>query len=142
MKAMGLRGGINWLAWFLSSYFSMVLVSFIVSLILKYGGIYPLTDLSIIFACIAVFGFSSLMLWFYFNLSLYWNWNLFWFINFSFFIGSFFSKTNLASLIGILVYFVSYLPFILVMSMKYEISMISKVGLVRFFKLEKLFLLK
>ena len=112
MKAMGLRGGINWLAWFLSSYFSMVMVSLGVSMILKYGGIYPNTDLSIIFVCISVFGFSSLML--------------------SFFIGSFFSKTNLASLIGILVYFVSYLPFILVMSMKYEISMMSKVGLVSY----------
>ena len=41
---------------------------------------------------------------------------------FSFFIGSFFTKTNLASLIGILGYFVSYLPFILVMSLKYELN--------------------
>lgn len=109
MKAMGLRGGINWLAWFLSTYLGMILVALIVSLILKYGGIYPLTDLSIIFIAISTFAFSAIML--------------------SFFVGSFFSKTNLASLIGVLVYFISYLPFILVMSMKYEISIITKCAL-------------
>ena len=49
---------------------------------------------------------------------------------YSFFVGSFFSKTNLASLIGVLVYFISYLPFILVMSLKYEISYASKFALV------------
>jgi len=48
----------------------------------------------------------------------------------SFFVASFFSKTNLASLIGILAYFVSYLPFILVMSLKYELNFGSKFAMV------------
>lgn len=50
----------------------------------------------------------------------------------SFFIGSFFTKTNLASLIGVLAYFVSYLPFILVMSLKYEMNFATKFALVFF----------
>lgn len=61
-------------------------------------------------------------------LSILFNKNLF-LLLLSFFIGSFFTKTNLASLIGILAYFVSYLPFILVMSLKYEISFASKFAL-------------
>ena len=52
----------------------------------------------------------------------------------SFFVGSFFTKTNLASLIGILAYFVSYLPFILVMSLKYELTFAKKFGLVSLIK--------
>ena len=51
---------------------------------------------------------------------------------FSFFVASFFSRTNLASLIGVLVYFISYLPFIIVMSLKYEITFASKFALVSF----------
>lgn len=62
MKAMGLRPGINWLAWFLSTYFNMAIISLLVSLILKYGGIFPLTDLSIIFVALCAFAFSAIML--------------------------------------------------------------------------------
>ena len=109
MKAMGLRPGINWLAWFLSTYFNMLVIALLVSCILKYGTLFPLTDLSLIFLSLAAFAFSAIML--------------------SFFVGSFFSKTNLASLIGILAYFMSYLPFILVMSIKYELTFANKFGL-------------
>jgi hypothetical protein len=62
MKAMGLRSGINWLAWFISTYAVMLVVSLIVSVILKYGGIFPIADLSITFVSLAVFAFSGVML--------------------------------------------------------------------------------
>ena len=115
MKAMGLRPGINWLAWFITTYLAMVVIALIVSLILKYGSIFPETNLGLIFVSLSTFAFSAIML--------------------SFFIGSFFTKTNLASLIGVLAYFVSYLPFILVMSLKYELSFGSKFALVIIIKL-------
>ena len=110
MKAMGLRPGVNWLAWFITTYVSMIFVAFFVSVILKYGLIFPASNMFLIFVSLSSFGFSAIML--------------------SFFIGSFFTKTNLASLIGILVYFVSYLPFILVMSLKYDMNFLEKLGLV------------
>ena len=62
MIAMGLRGGINWLAWFISTFVVMVMVSLFVSLILKYGGIFPIADLSVIFVALSVFAFSAIML--------------------------------------------------------------------------------
>ncbi len=109
MKAMGLRPGINFLAWFITTYINMLLISLLVACILKYGGLFPLTDLSLLFISLGAFAFSAIML--------------------AFCVGSFFTKTNLASLIGILAYFISYLPFILVMSMKYELGYDAKVGL-------------
>lgn len=112
MKAMGLRPGVNWLAWFVSTFTVMIFVAFIVTFILKYGGIFPGSNIVLIFVSLVAFAFSAIML--------------------SFFVGSFFTRTNLASLIGILTYFVSYLPFILVMSLKYEMSFGSKFGLCLF----------
>ncbi len=109
MKAMGLRPGINFLAWFITTYINMLFISLLVACILKYGGIFPVSDLSLIFLSLGAFAFSAIML--------------------AFCVGSFFTKTNLASLIGILAYFMSYLPFILVMSMKYELGFDSKVAM-------------
>lgn len=102
MKAMGLRPGINWLAWFSTTYLVSIIVSVFLTIVLKFGGIYPATNFILIYLALISFSFSAIML--------------------SFFVGSFFNKTNLASLIGILSYFISYLPFILVMSLKYEIQ--------------------
>lgn len=70
MKAMGLRSGVNWLSWFISTYSIMVLVSLFVSLILKYGGIFPLADLSVVFVALSVFSFSAIMLRYFLNLIL------------------------------------------------------------------------
>lgn len=109
MKAMGLRPGINWLAWFITTYMNMLIIALLVSCILKYGSIFPLTNLGLVFVALGAFAFSAIML--------------------SFFVASFFTKTNLASLIGILAYFISYLPFILVMSIRYELTFENKLAL-------------
>nr|UOU03310.1 ATP-binding cassette subfamily A1-like 3 [Brachionus rubens] len=106
MRAMGLRPGVNWLAWFITTYLTTIIVSLLVTIILKYGSIFPESNFGLIYLSLLSFSYSAIML--------------------SFFVGSFFNKTNLASLIGILTYFISYLPFILVMSLKYEIAFASK----------------
>lgn len=62
MKAMGLRPGINWLAWFISTYTATVFVSIFASLILKFGSIFPLTNIILIFVSLITFTFSSIML--------------------------------------------------------------------------------
>ena len=62
MKAMGLRPGINWLAWFISTYINMLITALLVSLILKYGTLFPETDYGIIFLSLATFAFSAIML--------------------------------------------------------------------------------
>ena len=69
MKAMGLRPGINWLAWFISTFLMMLVVAFIVSFILKYGGIFPLSDQLLIFIALIAFAFSAIMLRFGFDLT-------------------------------------------------------------------------
>ena len=62
MKAMGLRPGINWLAWFLTTFANMVIVAFLVTFILKYGSIYPETNFGLIFLALISFAFSAIML--------------------------------------------------------------------------------
>jgi hypothetical protein len=69
MKAMGLRPAINWLAWFISTFLMMLVVAFIVSFILKYGGIFPLSDQLLIFIALIAFAFSAIMLRFGFDLT-------------------------------------------------------------------------
>ena len=62
MKAMGLRPGINWLAWFLSTYVLMLVVAVFVSVVLKYGSIFPETNFGVIFVSLSTFAFSAIML--------------------------------------------------------------------------------
>jgi hypothetical protein len=62
MKAMGLRPGINWLAWFISTYINMLFIALLVSLILKYGTLFPETNLGLIFLSLSTFAFSAIML--------------------------------------------------------------------------------
>jgi hypothetical protein len=68
MKAMGLRPGINWLAWFVSTFLVMLVVAFVVSFILKYGGIFPETNQLLIFIALVAFAFSAIMLRFVYSL--------------------------------------------------------------------------
>ena len=59
---MGLRPGVNWLAWFMSTFSVMLFTAFAVSFILKYGGIFPETNQGLIFVALAAFSFSAIML--------------------------------------------------------------------------------
>jgi hypothetical protein len=70
MRAMGLRSGVNWLAWFISTYVAMLIVAFIVSFILKFGYIFPETHFTLIFLTLATFAFSAIMLRFQFSLKI------------------------------------------------------------------------
>lgn len=62
MKAMGLRPGINWLAWFLTTYAATLIVALIVTFILKYGTIFPESNFGLIFLALSSFSFSAIML--------------------------------------------------------------------------------
>jgi hypothetical protein len=59
---MGLRPGINWLAWFIVTYSAAFIVSLIVSFVLKYGSIFAETNLFLIMVSLGSFAFSSIML--------------------------------------------------------------------------------
>ena len=99
-----------------------------VLVVLKYGGIFPATELSVTIATLFALALSALMLGFVVRVGNAFRSSL----HFSarFLVSAFFTKANLATLCGILVYFISYLPFILVMFLEAKMTLIHKLLIV------------
>ena len=81
MKIMGLNSAINFIAWLISSLIPMIIVSLVVAsketsfgfysvcisfhlVVLKYGGIFPASELSVTIATLLALALSALMLGF------------------------------------------------------------------------------
>ncbi|CAF1416980.1 unnamed protein product [Rotaria magnacalcarata] len=107
MKIMGLNSTINFISWLISSYIPMIFVSIIVAVVLKYGGIFPASELTVTITPLLTLALSALML--------------------GYLVSAFFTKANLATLCGILIYFISYLPFILVMFLEAKMQLVHKI---------------
>ncbi|CAF4498656.1 unnamed protein product [Rotaria socialis] len=107
MKIMGLNSTINFISWLISSYIPMIFVSIIVAIVLKYGGIFPASELTVTVTPLLTLALSALML--------------------GYLVSAFFTKANLATLCGILIYFISYLPFILVMFLEAKMQLVHKI---------------
>ena len=63
MKVMGLKSGINWLAWFLNTFLGMLVMCVIITLYLKLGNLMRFSDPFLIFVYLADFSFATTMLW-------------------------------------------------------------------------------
>ncbi|CAF2387249.1 unnamed protein product [Rotaria sp. Silwood2] len=107
MKIMGLNSTVNFISWLITSYIPMIFVSIIVAVVLKYGGIFPASELTVTITPLLTLALSALML--------------------GYLVSAFFTKANLATLCGILIYFISYLPFILVMFLEAKMQLIHKI---------------
>ncbi|KAL4240022.1 ATP-binding cassette sub- A member 12 [Mactra antiquata] len=96
--AMGMRPGLNWIAWFISTLFLMAVVALIDCLLLKYGNIFTKTNFAILYLYFLDFIVSTIML--------------------SYFVSAFFTRTSLAILATIIVYVLSYLPFVILFTLE------------------------
>ncbi|XP_017165744.1 ATP-binding cassette sub-family A member 1 isoform X4 [Poecilia reticulata] len=90
VRIMGLRNGIYWLTWAVSSMLPLAISAFLLSLTLKYGKVLQYSDPSVIFVFLLVFCLAT--------------------ISQCFLISVFFSKANLAAACGGLIFFLLYLP--------------------------------
>ncbi|KAL3877830.1 hypothetical protein ACJMK2_035474 [Sinanodonta woodiana] len=106
LQIMGMRSFINWWAWFLSTMILMALVTLFVVIILRYGNIYRQTDFGILYLYILDFCFSTTML--------------------CYFVSAFFTRTTVAMLTVLIVYLISYLPFIVLISINLEMTFWQK----------------
>ncbi|XP_062816399.1 phospholipid-transporting ATPase ABCA7 isoform X1 [Anolis carolinensis] len=102
MKIMGLSNGILWLSWFLSSFIPFLISSALLVLILKVGDILPYSDPAVVFLFLAAFAVAT--------------------ISQCFLISTFFSRANLASACGGIVYFSFYLPYVLCVAWRDRIT--------------------
>ena len=62
MKSMGLRTRVNFLAWFVSSFLVMAVLSIIIVMFLKWGEVYAHSDWGVMIIFLLVFSFATLML--------------------------------------------------------------------------------
>ncbi|XP_041914079.1 phospholipid-transporting ATPase ABCA1 isoform X1 [Alosa sapidissima] len=92
MRIMGLGSGTLWVSWFISSYVPFLISAGLLVSLLQWGDILPYSDPVVVFFFLAAFATATIML--------------------CFLISTFFSRANLASACGGLIYFSLYLPYV------------------------------
>ncbi|KAJ8318608.1 hypothetical protein KUTeg_003699 [Tegillarca granosa] len=106
LKIMGLRTYLNWWAWFISTMIIMFIASVICLLILRFGNLFRYTDFGILLLYFMDFCFSSIMM--------------------CYMVSSFFTRTTLAMLTVLIVYLLSYLPYVVLVSMETQMTFWQK----------------
>lgn len=102
MKIMGLSSATLWLSWFLSSFLPFLISASLLVLILKLGDILPYSDPAVVFLFLATFAVATIAQ--------------------CFLISTFFSRANLASACGGIIYFSFYLPYVLCVAWRDHIT--------------------
>ena len=110
MRVMGLTNGIHWLAWFITSFVIIITISVFLSIILKYGRILPKAEFSVLIVFLTCFVLAT--------------------ITQCFLISVFFNRANLAAAAGGIIYFLLYLPYIVLTNFAsvvevYQIGLVS-----------------
>ncbi|CAN8021634.1 unnamed protein product [Ixodes persulcatus] len=106
MQVMGLRPWVDWTAWFLTCIAISLAVVLINTIILSYGGVLPHSEPSLLFVFYGTFALSVLA---YCHL-----------------VSVFFHTATVASLTGIVGYLVSFLPFVIAVSMEANLALAHK----------------
>lgn len=110
---MGVHPTVFFLAWFLENMAVLALSSVALAVILKASGIFAHSNACIIFLFLLDFGVSVVML--------------------SYFLSVFFSRANTAALCTSLVYMISFLPYIVLLVLHNQLSVVVQTFLVSFF---------
>eukprot|EP00069_Balaena_mysticetus_P005171 bmy_17771T0 len=107
MKMMGVNSCSHFFAWLIESVGFLLVTIIILIIILKFGNILPKTNGFILFLYFSDYSFSVLAM--------------------SYLISVFFNNTNIAALIGSLIYIIAFFPFIVLVTIENELSYIVKV---------------
>ncbi|XP_076450764.1 uncharacterized protein LOC143286815 isoform X2 [Babylonia areolata] len=96
LRIMGMVSGLNVLAWFLVTMLIMAIVAIVITIIFKFSGVFTNSNWFLLFLYFLDFCFSTTMM--------------------CYFISAFFSRVTLAILSVIIIYFISFLPYIILVS--------------------------
>ncbi|XP_048200131.1 glucosylceramide transporter ABCA12 [Perognathus longimembris pacificus] len=107
MKMMGVNSGSHFFAWLIESVGFLLVTIAILIVILKFGNILPKTNGFILFLYFSDYSFSVIAM--------------------SYLISVFFNNTNIAALIGSLIYVIAFFPFIVMVTIEDELSYVIKV---------------
>ncbi|XP_071965866.1 phospholipid-transporting ATPase ABCA1-like isoform X2 [Antedon mediterranea] len=109
MMIMGLKSKINTISWFIVNFFLLTLLAISIAVILRYGEILSRSDVLVIFVFLECFLFSVIML--------------------SYMVGSMCQRPNIASLVGALVYSISFLPVFILYLLESELELWMEIAL-------------
>ncbi|EPQ08064.1 ATP-binding cassette sub-family A member 7 [Myotis brandtii] len=109
MHAMGLSRAVLWLGWFLSCLGPFLLSTALLVMVLKLGDILPYSHPVVLFLFLATFAVATVVQ--------------------SFLLSVFFSQANLAAACGGLIYFVLYLPYVLCVAWRDQLSAGGRVAM-------------
>ncbi|XP_032422830.1 ATP-binding cassette sub-family A member 12 [Xiphophorus hellerii] len=109
MKMMGVNQLSHFFAWFLECAGFLILTIIVLTLVLKFGNILPISNGFLIFLYLCDVGLNI--------------------ISFCYLMSSFFDKTYIAGLSGSLIYILSFFPFIIVMSVETNLTLSQKSAL-------------
>ncbi|XP_071418175.1 glucosylceramide transporter ABCA12 [Pithys albifrons albifrons] len=102
MKMMGVNASSHFIAWFVEcAIFLLITVTFLI-IVLKVGDILPKTDTALLFLYLMDYSLSIIAM--------------------SYFISVFFNNTNIAALVGSLVYILTFFPFIVLLVIENHLS--------------------
>ncbi|ELW49201.1 ATP-binding cassette sub-family A member 12 [Tupaia chinensis] len=107
MKMMGVNSCSHFFAWLIESVGFLLVTIAILIVILKFGNILPKTNGFILFLYFSDYSFSVIAM--------------------SYLISVFFNNTNIAALIGSLIYIIAFFPFIVLITVENELSYVVKV---------------
>lgn len=107
MKMMGVNSCSHFFAWLIESVGFLLITITILIIILKFGNILPKTNGFILFLYFSDYSFSVIAM--------------------SYLISVFFNNTNIAALIGSLIYVIAFFPFIVLITVEDELSYVVKV---------------
>ncbi|XP_031223714.1 ATP-binding cassette sub-family A member 12 [Mastomys coucha] len=107
MKMMGVNSCSHFFAWLIESIGFLLVTIGILIVILKFGNILPKTNGFILFLYFSDYSFSVIAM--------------------SYLISVFFNNTNIAALIGSLIYVIAFFPFIVLVTVEDELSYVIKV---------------
>ncbi|XP_072817426.1 glucosylceramide transporter ABCA12 isoform X2 [Vicugna pacos] len=107
MKMMGVNSCSHFFAWLIECVGFLLVTIILLIIILKFGNILPKTDGFILFLYFSDYSFSV--------------------ISMSYLISVFFNNTNIAALIGSLIYIIAFFPFIVLVTVEDELSYVIKV---------------
>lgn len=108
---MGVHPGVHFVAWFLENVFVLTLSSCALTVILKASSIFAYSDGFLVFLLFLDFGVSITML--------------------SYLLSACFSTSNTAALCASLVYMISFLPYIIILVLQNQLTIVHQILVVR-----------
>uniref|UniRef100_A0A670YKH3 ATP binding cassette subfamily A member 12 n=1 Tax=Pseudonaja textilis TaxID=8673 RepID=A0A670YKH3_PSETE len=106
MKMMGVNSSSHFFAWFIECIIFLLLTNIFLIFILKFGNILPKINVTILFLYVLDYSFSIIAM--------------------CYLISVFFNNTNIAALVGCLVYILAFFPFIVLLVVENQMSLTIK----------------